>query len=123
MSLKGHFPPRFLPTLTEVVAPQELASPVLLASLPDTSESAAPTPATALSADALSADALVERVMQGLTPLLQARLRAVTEAWLHEQLRTLEPALSLAVTQAVHEDVSRAVAHELQALQAARRPD
>ena len=108
--------PRFLPTLTEVVQSHELEALADVAGPPDQPPLASPVASDPpQTPPAPSPEALVEQVMQRVTPLLQARLRAVTETWLQEQLRGLEPALWERVTQAVQADVVRAVAQTLDA--------
>jgi len=117
--------PRFLPTLTEVVQPDELESLADVAAPPHQPALASPIAGDQLQPQptpAPSPEALVEQVMQRVTPLLQARLRAVTESWLQEQLRGLEPALWEHLKQAVQADVVRAVAQTLEA-QSPRSPD
>ncbi len=94
--------PRFLPTLTEVVQPGDAAA----FATADTDE-AGPMP---------SAEELVERVMQRLTPTLEIRLREVVTALVQEQMSALEPYLWQEVDQALRQQVSAAVAQELDAL-------
>jgi len=111
--------PRFLPTLTEVVQPEELEA--LADGTAATEPGHRPPLAPPLAIDpppptpVPSPDDLVEQVMQRVTPLLQARLRTVAESWLQAQVRALEPALLEQATQAIEADVARAVAQTLQA--------
>jgi hypothetical protein len=97
--------PRFLPTLTEVVQPGEVAA-VSAESLP-LSPAASAMPA---------ADELVERVMQRLAPTLEIRLRAVVTSLVQEQISALEPYLWQEVDQALRQTVVAAVTEELDAL-------
>ena len=94
--------PRFLPTLTEVVQPVAAGTET-----PPPQTAASPMPA---------AEALVERVMQRLTPTLETRLRAVVTALVQEQVSALEPYLWQEVDQALRQHVAEAVAQELDAL-------
>ncbi|MDP1656023.1 hypothetical protein [Hydrogenophaga sp.] len=95
--------PRFLPTLTEVVRP--VATGTETTPSPQTTTSPMP-----------AAEALVERVMQRLTPTLETRLRAVVTALVQEQVSALEPYLWQEVDQALRQQVAEAVALELDAL-------
>ncbi|HCY15402.1 MAG: hypothetical protein A2Z93_08230 [Curvibacter sp. GWA2_64_110] len=94
--------PRFLPTLTEVVQPGDAAAFATAGT-----DAAGPMP---------SAEELVERVMQRLTPTLEIRLREVVTALVQEQMSALEPYLWQEVDQALRQQVSAAVAQELDAL-------
>lgn len=95
--------PRFLPTLTEVVRPVATGTETT----PSSQTAASPMP---------TAEALVERVMQRLTPTLETRLRAVVTALVQEQVSALEPYLWQEVDQALRQQVAEAVALELDAL-------
>lgn len=95
--------PRFLPTLTEVVRPVTTGTETT----PPSQTTTSPMPA---------AEALVERVMQRLTPTLETRLRAVVTALVQEQVSALEPYLWQEVDQALRQQVAEAVALELDAL-------
>ncbi len=94
--------PRFLPTLTEVVQPGDAAAFATIGT-----DAAGPMP---------SAEELVERVMQQLTPTLEIRLREVVTALVQEQMSALEPYLWQEVDQALRQQVTAAVAQELDAL-------
>lgn len=84
-------PPRFLPTLTEVVHPPGMSQ--------------------APQVPAPDQEQLVERVMQRLDVSLEPLLRDVIGAMVQEQIRALEPLLqdkmALVVRQAVAEAVER----------------
>jgi hypothetical protein len=94
--------PRFLPTLTEVVRPVATGTET--------------TPSPQTTSPMPAAEALVERVMQRLTPTLETRLRAVVTALVQEQVSALEPYLWQEVDQALRQQVAEAVALELDAL-------
>lgn len=91
MSAGPKSPPRFLPTLTEVVHPPVMPQATKVTS-PDQEH-------------------LVERVMQRLDVSLEPLLRDVIGAMVQEQIRALEPLLQdkmeLVVRQAVAEAVER----------------
>jgi dsDNA-binding SOS-regulon protein len=93
-------PPRFVPTLTEVVhsGPAPLAP-----SMP--------------SPPALSADQLAQRVLQRVDLVLDRRLREAIATLVLEQTSQLAPLLRERVEAAVREVVADAVAEEIQARQ------
>lgn len=95
--------PRFLPTLTEVVKPGDVAAVA--------SGEAAP-----VLPPMPTAEELVERVMQRLAPTLEIRLRAVMTALVQEQVSAMEPYLWQEVDQALRQTVTATVAQELDAL-------
>lgn len=94
-------PPRFVPTLTEVV---QTTSPAPL------------TPGTA-PAPPLSAEQVTRRVLQRVDAVLERRLRETVATVVLEQTSALAPVLRERVEALVHEIVSEALAEELQARQ------
>lgn len=101
----SHFPktpPRFLPTLTEVVTPAAAAR-------------FGPAAAQAPGLPPSDAAAIVERVMRQLEPALDARLREVIASLVEQHFRALEPHLMQEAAQAVRASVAQAVAAELEA--------
>jgi hypothetical protein len=89
-------PPRFVPTLTEVVQ-------------------SGPAP---LSADAtLSQDQLAQRVLQRVDLVLERRLREAMASVILEQTEALAPLLRERLERTVREVVAAAVAEEMQARQ------
>lgn len=92
-------PPRFVPTLTEVVRSGAGAR-----------------------ADAgVSQEQLVQRVMQRVDMALERRLREAIAATVLEQTRALGPVLREEIELAVREAVSQALADEIAAGQGTRR--
>ena len=89
-------PPRYVPTLTEVVKP-------------------APAPAAAAPVAGLSQEQLIHRVMQRVDLTLERRLREAVAATVIEQTRTLGPLLREEIEQVVRQTVSQAFAEELEA--------
>jgi hypothetical protein len=81
--------PRYLPTLTEVVSPGKCMTPML-----DT-------------------EALIDRVMQRLTPLIQTQLSAVMNSLVQQEIRQMEPRLLREVEQMARETVAQSLAEEL----------
>jgi hypothetical protein len=81
--------PRYLPTLTEVVCPGKSTTPVL-----DT-------------------EALIERVMQRLSPLIQAQLSEVMASLVQQEIRQMEPRLLREVERMARESVAQSLAEEL----------
>lgn len=88
-------PPRFVPTLTEVVHTQGTALP--------------PMPAAA------SEEQLVHRIMQRVDLSLERRLREAIATTVLDQTRLLAPLLREEIELVVRESVSQALAEELSA--------
>lgn len=88
----GRNPPRYVPTLTEVVK-----------GAPET-RGAAP--------GALSEDQLVQRVMQRVDMTLERRLREAIAATVLEQTRSIAPLLREEIEAVVRETVAQAFADE-----------
>jgi hypothetical protein len=85
-------PPRFVPTLTEVVRP-----------------ATEPRPAPASD---LSQEQIVEKVMQRVDLILERRLREAIAAAVLEQTRSIAPMLREEIEAVVRESVARACADE-----------
>jgi hypothetical protein len=94
--MAGRHPPRYVPTLTEVVG--------------SASASAAAVPATSL-----SQEQLIHRVMQRVDVTLERRLREAIAATVLEQTRAIGPLLREEIEQVVRQTVSQAFAEELEA--------
>jgi uncharacterized protein (DUF4415 family) len=92
--MAGRVPPRFVPTLTEVVRPAG-GSPEAGAAVP---------PATQ--------DDIVRRVMQRVDASLERRLREVLAAAVLEQMRSLGPILQDEIEAAVRQAVAEAFEDE-----------
>jgi hypothetical protein len=95
-------PPRFVPTLTEVVH-----------------SGPAPLTPSVLAAPPLSPDQLAQRVLQRVDLVLDRRLREAIAALVLEQTSALAPLLRERIEQAVRDVVADAVAQEMQARQRA----
>lgn len=91
-------PPRYVPTLTEVVKP-------------------APAPAVAAPAAGLSQEQLIRRVMQRVDLTLERRLREAIAATVIEQTRSIGPLLREEIELVVRQTVSQAFAEEAAASQ------
>jgi hypothetical protein len=91
-------PPRFVPTLTEVV--QSAAAPAVAAGLP-----------------ALNAEQLAQRVLQRLDLTLDRRVREAIASVVLEQTSALAPILRERLDAVVRQAVAQAVAEELQSRQ------
>ena len=100
-------PPRFVPTLTEVVYP---------ASIPDLTEAKTPV-ANALTSPEISLrqfeDQLLHRVMQRVDLVLEHRLREVVSKIILNHTQALGPRLREEIELVVRESVSQAIAQEL----------
>ena len=97
MSAPQKIPPRFLPTLTEVVSP-----PVTMQ---------LPVPADT----SRHHEQIVDRVMQRLDVSLESRLHEALGTLVLEQLQALEPRLRQEIESIVRQTVAEAVAVELDA--------
>jgi hypothetical protein len=99
--MAGRPPPRYVPTLTEVV-------------------SGAPTPQ---SSSGLTQEQMVHRIMQRIDLTLDRRLREAIATVVLEQTRTMGPLLREQVEIVVKQTVSQALAEELnQPVPGTRRP-
>ncbi|NMM90243.1 hypothetical protein B2J88_38940 [Rhodococcus sp. SRB_17] len=130
MSTPSKTPPRFVPTLTEVVqwspalAPDgaEEAPPVPASASGDSpawaSAAAQPVPAAALAPPGLPEDVeelLVHRIMQRVDVMLDQRLRDAIATVVQEQTRSVVPRLREEIESVVRQAVFEAVADELTA--------
>lgn len=86
-------PPRYVPTLTEVIGSAAERKPA--------------------ASPALSQEEIVERVMQRIDLTLERRLREAIAATVLEQTRSLAPVLRDEIEAVVRETVSQAFADEL----------
>lgn len=104
-------PPRFVPTLTEVVH----SGPAPLAPTP-----AAPlSPAAGAAGLALSQEQLAQRVLQRVDLVLERRVREAIASVVLEQTQALVPQLRERLDAVVREIVAQAVAEEIAARQRA----
>ena len=93
-------PPRFVPTLTEVVHGRT----------------------TAPEADVFLEDQITQRVMQRVELGLERKLREAIAAVVLEHTRGIVPALRTKIQSTVHEAVAQALAEEIAAHQQAESP-
>jgi len=91
--MAGRTPPRFVPTLTEVVKGA---------------------PATPAQPSSISQEQLVQRVMQRVDLTLERRLREAIAAKVLEQTRALGPALREEIESVVRQAVAQAFAEEIE---------
>lgn len=95
-------PPRYVPTLTEVVK----TAPATAAGSPGTS---------------LTQEQLIHRVMQRVDVTLERRLREAIAATVLEQTRAIGPQLRQEIEAVVRQTVSQAFSEELEAVERARK--
>lgn len=95
-------PPRFVPTLTDVVHPVANVSPQTQAF----DDAAQPNPGQL-------EDQLVQRVMQRVDLVLERRLREALAQIILSQTQALGPRLREEIEQVVRESVGQAIAQEL----------
>lgn len=84
-------PLRFVPTLTEIVRPNDF----------DTT-------------DHLEQQQLTDRLLQRIMPKVEAQLRNSIQALVQDQMRLLEPRLQQAVELATRQAIAKAVTDELE---------
>lgn len=92
MSHSPQMPLRVLPTLTEVVRPDDFAV-----------------------TDAMEQQQLAERLFQRILPSVEAQLRITLQTLVQEHLRMLEPRLQQALELAARQAIAKAVADGLDA--------
>ena len=109
MSTPGKTPPRFVPTLTEVVhdASAAVVRPTAPAARP-----VAPSPSMAPLPEGIE-EHLIHRVMQRVDVVLDQRLREAIATVVQEQTRSMVPRLREEVESVVRHAVYEAVAQEL----------
>ncbi|WP_431096490.1 hypothetical protein [Polaromonas aquatica] len=100
-------PPRFVPTLTEVVRPTPAALPV---AEPALSNAGVPPAQTAASAEL--EEQMVQRVLQRVNLVLERRLREVVGQLILEHTQTLVPDLRKEIEEVVRQSVSQAFNRE-----------
>jgi hypothetical protein len=104
-------PPRFVPTLTEVVKPIAAPMPTPGQAAIPASPQAAPAPPAPPAAVAASADLqeqMVQRVLQRVDLVLDRRLREVVGQLILEHTRSLAPRLREEIEDVVRQSVSQA---------------
>lgn len=102
--MPNRMPPRYVPTLTEVI--KSAAEPV---------PAPGPGPAPAGTVAGLSQEQLIHRVMQRVDLALERRLREAVAAVVLEQTRALGPLLHDEIESVVRETVAQAFADEASA--------
>jgi hypothetical protein len=100
--MAGRQPPRYVPTLTEVVK--------------TAADSVADGPAASL-----SQEQLIQRVMQRVDVTLERRLREAIAATVLEQTRAIGPLLREEIEAVVRQTVSQAFSEELEAAERSRK--
>ena len=123
-----HAPPNFVPTLTEVVRPDPVASPMalpaefanLLQGWPDGSNtSPSPTQPTPREAINELPPAMLERILLRVELSLASRLQETVDSVVEAQMRSFKAALRAQISVVVMEAVTQAVTQEA----AAQDPD
>lgn len=113
MTLPDRVPPRFVPTLTEIVqvgAPVVTSPPQVPATVqPDPVDAPDETP----TGSGLQNEVDIHRIMQRVDLALEARLRAAVVRVVSEQVEAMAPQLRDEIELAVRDAVSQAVAEEL----------
>lgn len=111
MSRPPPAPPRFVPTLTEVVKPIAAPMPAPGQSVMPASSQAPPVssaPSAALAASPDLQEQMVQRVLQRVDLVLDRRLREVVGQLILEHTQSLAPRLREEIEQVVRQSVSQA---------------
>lgn len=106
------FPPRYLPTLTEVVLPKvrdALAVSTADAAAPFVNEMPMHADGVPIAPPTLDRDALVRSVIQQVRPQLEAELRQIAQDLFEAQYSALLPSLHLQIEEAVREAINQAL--------------
>ena len=106
--MSTRLPPRYLPTLTEVVHltsmdPQATAAPALAQAAPYV-PSTMPLPAPPLDRNQLA-----QQIMQQVRPRLEAELRSIAQELFEAQFSALLPSLQLQIEETVREAIDQAL--------------
>jgi hypothetical protein len=121
MATSDRIPPRFVPTLTEVVpmapvppAPAQGVTPSVWGALQDAFTPSQVDGGSSGGPDlALQQESIIHRVMQRVDLALEDRLREAVASVVLEQVRVMAPRLRDEIEMVVREAVSEAVAEEL----------
>jgi len=101
-------PPRYVPTLTEIVTPvEEPAPPWATDAMALSDEAAEPESFSSMQ------EQMVHRVMQRVDVLVEQRLLEAIAAVVQQHTRSLEPLLREEIEDVVRQSVSEAIAEEL----------
>jgi hypothetical protein len=118
--MNSRLPPRYLPTLTEVVQPHALIKPVVAEARTDSQGPAlavaesqsAPWQAQALPAEqpaAVNRQVLAQQILQQVRPKLEAELRNIAQELFEAQFSALLPSLHMQIEEAVREAIEQAL--------------
>ena len=100
-------PPRFVPTLTEVVRPLPASPPA-----PENTSGSLVAPAKALAVSADLQEQMVQRVLQRVDLVLERRLREVVGQLILEHTQSLKPRLREEIEAVVRQSVNQAFQSE-----------
>jgi hypothetical protein len=106
--MTSRFPPRYLPTLTEVVSPQVRDALARVAVTPEPAEPAAQA-IHPMDTAPLDRDTLARQVIELVTPQLEAELRSVAQELFEAQYSSLLPSLYLQIEEAVRDAIDLAL--------------
>ncbi|MDR3454734.1 MAG: hypothetical protein P4L96_18375 [Rhodoferax sp.] len=108
MSRAARTPPRYVPTLTEIVTPVAEPAPDWVADVP-----VLPDEVTEPESFSSMQEQIVHRVMQRVNVLVEQRLLEAITTVVQQHTRSLEPLLREEIESVVRQSVSEAVAEEL----------
>jgi hypothetical protein len=103
--MPNRVPPRYVPTLTQVVQPS--ASAVVAA--PATTQQVAAPPVPSVPLQTIDRNALAQKVIWQVRPQLEAELRSIALELFEAQFSSLLPSLHLQIEEAVREAIEQAL--------------
>jgi hypothetical protein len=109
--MSTRLPPRYLPTLTEVVNPEvrEALSKAALQTAPVAHAEAADQSSASAEVALLDRETLALQVIRLVTPQLEAELRTVAQELFEAQYNAMLPSLHLQIEEAVREAIELAL--------------
>ncbi|HVZ43261.1 MAG TPA: hypothetical protein VHA82_05575 [Ramlibacter sp.] len=113
--MAGRSPPRFVPTLTEVVRTQPPAATPTAATQPSGASPPAAAPAQPQSDPVFLEEQLARSVLRRVDLVLERKLRETIATVVLEHTRTLAPALRERIEAMVRQAVAQALAEEIAA--------
>lgn len=105
--MSSRLPPRYLPTLTEVVDPQ-VWSALTGAAIPPVQAAPVHLDGDPVEAKVIDRDLLIQQVIALVKPQLEAELRTVAQELFEAQYSAMLPSLHLQIEEAVREAVELA---------------
>lgn len=106
--MSTRLPPRYLPTLTEVVHPTSIDTLATATSAVAQAAPYLPSPMP-LPASPLDRNQLAQQILQQVRPRLEAELRSIAQELFEAQFSALLPSLQLQIEETVREAIDQAL--------------